>query len=293
MNGGGWAQWAGAEPLPGPHIPPWWGGSSGQGWGSHVLLLWRCSWCCWCGQQHDGPQWGGLGRVWAAWDPPPSAPAAHWVPGPVWRWGPVGAKVEQSHGSCGQVCPGSFWSFSACSQTAALQGESQILPRNGTPVTTAGMMPLLCSQLRDPSSAAPAPSTSLLWAWRKNLIGLGCSEQLMLGESSGPGRGAVLAGRRGFASVSIPSLGIFFWSHQIFKLFLFQAGLEAPCTASEGSVEPCSMPFKRRQLQSGWKWRLCLCLALPAGWGASPRPGVCGACISPHAAVLLGRTDLS
>lgn len=109
-----------------------------------------------------------------------------------------GVEVEQGHG---QVSLGKFWPFLTCSQPAALQGESQILLRNGTPMTRAGSC--RCSAL-----PATLPQRRA-WSCRKIFTGLRRPKQLMLGGSCGLGRGAVLAGGRGLAPVEIPSLGIF------------------------------------------------------------------------------------
>lgn len=159
-------------------------------------------------------------------------------------WGTRGGWAQWRWGSCGQVSLGSFCSFLACSQSAVLQGEGQILLGNGAPVAIAGLM--LCSlPARSPPSTECALALGLKddLNWAEMLRAADAGRLLRAGKRSSAGR------KERDRSLAILSLGVFL-RHQIFKIFLFRAGLEAPCAASEDSMEPCLMLFMGKQLQS-------------------------------------------
>lgn len=93
---------------------------------------------------------GGFGSPW--W--------CHMCQTLVFR-GTRGGWAQRRWGSRGQVSLGNFCPFLACSQSAALQGDGQILLGNGLlqPLPGRCCCSALC-QLRVP----PAPSVLLLWA---------------------------------------------------------------------------------------------------------------------------------
>lgn len=97
---------------PGPHVPPWGGGSTGHGCSGTVGSAGEAAWCSW-GDARDaagvvssamGPGdrvWGGS-RLPGTPSPPP-APVVHCIRGPMGWWELVGAEVEWGHGSSGLV----------------------------------------------------------------------------------------------------------------------------------------------------------------------------------------------
>lgn len=84
---------------------------------------------------------GCFGAVGVPWSPhPPLTPCSSglWI-----TWAHlVGAEVEQSDGSCGQVSLQSLWPFVACSQSSPMREPD---PAPGSPIPSAGEVTLLCS----------------------------------------------------------------------------------------------------------------------------------------------------
>lgn len=93
-----------------------------------------------------------------------------------------------------------------------------------------------CSALcqLQPPALSTALNQDLNWAEMPQTADAGTQPQGW--ERSSPGR------RRGRAPGAAPTPGVFL-TPEILKMFLFRASLEAPCTAPEGSLEPCLMAW--------------------------------------------------
>lgn len=189
-----------------------------------------------------------LGRVRADQDPPSAQQLIESMDpsdrGRVPRWSRVVAAV----GTSPWEASGPFW----------LVPKPLLSKERARPCSEMGLLYLwlgrcrcsaLC-QLGAPQLCSPSTEHSLALGLKEDL---NCAEmpqaadagrELQAGQQSSAGR------NERTCSCCYSFSRYFFGRHQIFKMFLFQAGLEAPCTASEGSPEPCLMPCKGRQLQS-------------------------------------------